>query len=155
MFKKISSTSFSPDTPMLLWDSDCSFCKFWKTRWERYTGDLVHFEPYQQSAHLFKDIPLKEFKKASRLIDTDGSVYSGPDSAYRSLYIGHTKIWHIMYKKYDWFEWLSDHAYNHIAKHRALYYKFTIIMLGKNPKKLKHYWIVYLALLIIIFVILF
>ena len=151
MFQKIKTTNYPPSFPILIWDGECKFCKWWKTSWELKTKNQLSFKTYQEVASLFPDIPLKEFKKASRLIDTDGKVYSGPDSAYRSLYLAGDKKWHQWYKKYSWFESLSDLGYNHIAKNRSFYYKVTSLLFGKDPVKPKKYWLYYILVLIILF----
>ena len=148
MFKKIEHTLYPPKKPMLVWDGDCGFCKFWKTRWELKTNGQIEFRTYQEVAKNFPDIPLKEFKKASKLIEPNGQVYNGPDSAYRSLYYSGNKIWHNLYASHKIFQSISDHAYNHIAKNRSFYFKITKIMVGNQPKSLKHFWIFYLLLLI-------
>lgn len=153
MFEKITKTKFPPTHPILIWDGECKFCKWWKTRWELKTKNQLNFKTYQEVASQFPDIPLKEFKKASRLIDTDGKVYSGPDSAYRSLYISGNKIWHQYYASHKWFEKLSDLAYNHIAKNRNFYYKATTFLFGKNPLKPQKYWLYYLLFIIVIILI--
>ncbi|MDX1761287.1 MAG: DCC1-like thiol-disulfide oxidoreductase family protein [Christiangramia sp.] len=154
MFKKIEYTKYSPSKPVLIWDGDCGFCKFWKTRWQEKTEGKVDFETYQEKASDFPDIPLKEFKKASRLIESDGKVYSGPDSAYRSLWHADRKTYHEWYKKYDWFESISDYGYNHIAKNRHFYFQVTKLFFGDDPLKLKPYWLIYLLIIFsIIFII--
>ena len=150
MFAKIQNTSHAPARALLVWDGDCSFCKFWKTRWEQKTAAVLGFETYQHAAQRFPDIPLKEFKKASRLIDESGTVYSGPDSAYRSLYLGGTTFWHNLYHSQNWFTWLSDHGYNHIAKNRSFYWKVTKVLFGKENGTLKKYWLGYLLVLSIV-----
>jgi predicted DCC family thiol-disulfide oxidoreductase YuxK len=152
MFQEINKTAYPPTHPILVWDGECKFCKWWKTRWELKTKNQLDFKTYQEVASQFQDIPLKEFKKASRLIETDGAVYSGPDSAYRSLYISGNKKWHHWYSKNSWFEKLSDLGYNHIAKNRNFYYKATVILFGKDPVKPKLYWFYYLLLLILLII---
>ena len=126
----------------MVWDGECGFCKYWITRWKSKTNDRIEYQTFQQVAENYKDIPLKEFKKASRFIETDGSVFSGPDSAYKSLtYFGkEDSRWHRWYAKYKWFTYLSDHAYNYIAKHRGFFFFLTILFFGKNPKAIKPYW---------------
>lgn len=146
MFAKIDHTNFPPKRHTLVWDGTCGFCKFWKTRWELKTGNTIDYVPYQNVADDFPDIPIKEFKKASRLIESDGRIYSGPDSAYRSLFHSGKQHWHSWYRHNRLFRKLSDIGYNHIAKHRSFYYKLTIFCLGKNSKNLTHYWILYLII---------
>jgi len=150
MFKKIEFTVHPPSKPELIWDGECGFCKFWKTRWELKTGDRVNYRTFQERAEYYPDIPLKEFKKASRLIETDGSVYSGPDSAYRTLQYSGNSFWHNLYKKQSWFTWLSDHGYNHIAKNRAIYFKVTKRLFGENPEKLSYDWLFYMISIFIL-----
>ncbi|MCM4157132.1 DCC1-like thiol-disulfide oxidoreductase family protein [Gramella sp. AN32] len=151
MFQKIHHINIHPEKPTLIWDGDCGFCKFWKTRWELKTENSIVFRTFQEAADNFQEIPLKEFKKASRLIDTEGNVFSGPDSAYRSLWYGGNKFWHHLYKKSSIFCDISDHTYNHIAKNRSFYFKATHLLFGKNPRNLKPYWLLYLFAVILIF----
>ncbi len=152
MLTKIPKTNFPPvHKNIFIWDGECGFCKYWITRWKAKTQGKLVFQTFQEAAQNFPDIPLKEFKKASRLIETDGSIYSGPDSAYRSFVYFENKItrWHLWYKKYKWFRDLSDHTYNFIAKNRALMFRLTKIFFGNDPENLKPYWIVYLSLLVV------
>lgn len=152
MFEKITKTEYPPTHPILVWDGECKFCKWWKTRWEIKTKNKLQFTTYQEVGGQFHDIPLKEFKKASRLIDSDGNIYSGPDSAYRSLYIAGNKKWHQWYSEYSWFEKLSDYGYNHIAKNRDFYYKATVSLFGNNPEKPQRYWLHYILIIILLLI---
>ncbi|MGY5846876.1 thiol-disulfide oxidoreductase DCC family protein [Salegentibacter sp. HM20] len=154
MFAKILCTKYPPEMPTLVWDGDCGFCKFWKTTWEIKTPNRLHYETYQKLSGKFPDIPLKEFKKASRLIEPDGKVYSGPDSAYRALYHAGNEAWHKWYHKSSIFRKFSDHFYNHIAKNRGFYFKLTQILFGNNPHQLKSYWLLYLLSLLLIILLL-
>ncbi|HLR76640.1 MAG TPA: DCC1-like thiol-disulfide oxidoreductase family protein [Balneolaceae bacterium] len=154
MFEKIKTTAFAPDEPLLVWDGKCGFCAYWTTRWQRKTPKEIRFEPFQKTAEKFKDIPLHAFQTSSKLIEPDGSVFNGPDSAYRSLWHAGNKFWHRLYTSNRFFEKLSDSGYNHIAKNRDFYYKLTVFCFGKNPASPKHYWLLYLLTLIILLIIL-
>lgn len=154
MFSKIKKTNHPPlQKPIMVWDGECSFCKYWITRWKSKTLYNIDYKQFQEVASQFKDIPLKEFKKASRLIETDGSIYSGPDSAYKSF--THFKTpdsqWHYWYLEYRWFTIISDHSYNIIAKNRNFFFTLTKFFFGKNPKSLKPYWIFFLTGILFIF----
>ena len=156
MFRKFERTKYPPtEKPILVWDGECGFCKYWVTRWKSLTQDKIDYKTYQEVASQFKDIPVKEFKKASRLIETDGSMFSGPDSAYRSYtYSKKSLPWHRWYHTYTWFTKLSDHGYNYIAKHRPFFFKLTKLLFGNNPKQLQPYWAVYLFILLAFFYVL-
>lgn len=154
MFAKIRRTDFPPkDKPMMVWDGKCGFCKYWITNWKSNTKDRIEYSTYQEVASRYPDIPLKEFKKASRLIEMDGSVFSGPDSAFRSfLYFEkEDSKWHRWYSQKKWFQSLCDYGYNFIAKHRPQTFKVTKILFGRNPARLKHYWILYLLIILLAF----
>lgn len=143
MFSKIEKTNFPPpEKPMMVWDGECGFCKYWITNWQSKTKDRIVYRTFQEVAGLFKDIPLKEFKKASRLIETDGSIYSGPNSAYRSFIYFEKSPFpaHAWYQKNNWFTSLSDHSYNFIAKHRGFMLKLSKLFFGKDPLSMKPYW---------------
>ncbi|MEQ5789442.1 DUF393 domain-containing protein [Muricauda sp. NFXS6] len=155
MFLKIKKTEYSPkEKPVLIWDGTCGFCKFWIIRLQITTKDNIAYLPYQDAADRYKDIPVKEFKKASRLIEPNGKVFSGPDSFYRSLkYTSIKSPWHNWYQNSKWFSKSSDHTYIFIAKNRALLFKLTKVCFGKNPTNLKHYWLIYLAILVFVVII--
>ncbi|WP_026450448.1 thiol-disulfide oxidoreductase DCC family protein [Aequorivita capsosiphonis] len=155
MFSKIHKTVFPPkDRPIMVWDGACDFCNYWIINWKSKTGDRIIYKTFQEVAGQFADIPLKEFKKASRLIKSDGSVYSGPDSAFRTFqYFKNPSLsWHLWYSQLKAFTILCDYSYNFIAKNRSFMFKVTKIFFGKNPENIKPYW---LFLLLIIFTVAF
>lgn len=155
MFGKIKHTDFPPtEKPQLVWDGECGFCKYWVTYWHYNTENRIDYRPYQQVATNYMDFPLKEFKKASRLIETDGKIYSGPDSAFRSFtyFKPANNFWHKLYSENSAFAWIVDHSYTFIAKHRPLMFKLTHLFFGKNPERLKPYWLIYILLIIVLIV---
>lgn len=154
MFKKIRVTNFPPsDKPVMIWDGHCGFCKYWVTRWKAMTGNSIVYKTFQDAAAEFPDIPLKEFKKASRLIEPDGRIYSGPDSAYRSYDYASERDYpfHRWYTNYGLFRSFSDHTYNFIAKNRPVMFRITKILFGDDPLNFKPYWAFYIFLLIALF----
>jgi predicted DCC family thiol-disulfide oxidoreductase YuxK len=152
MFQKISKTQNKPPKPLMIWDGECGFCKYWIIVWNQ-KSENIEFNTFQEVADHYPEIPLKEFKKASRFIDTDGHIYSGPDSAYMSLAQFNKPITflHHWYEKYPWFRWISDHAYNEIAKNRPIMMTLTIAFWGNDPLNRKPYWAAWLLGLISVF----
>lgn len=148
MFAKIQTTAYPPGAkPVLIWDGERSFCKYWVIHLRKYTKHKVTYRTYQEAGDRFPDIPLMEFRKASRLIEGNGNVFSGPDSLYRSLEYSDKRVWpwHSWYHKYAWFEDISDHGYTFIAKNRSGIFKITKALFGKSPERLKPYWLVYMV----------
>ena len=151
MFSKIVKTDYPPSgDAVMIWDGQCGFCAYWVSRWETITGKKVQYRPYQEAAQDFPDINPKYFKEASRLIDGQGMVFSGPRSAYRTLTYGKSK-WAFLdrwYDRYTWFERASDKIYNWVAHNRGFLFKLTKAMFGSNPKEVRPFWAIYLALLV-------
>lgn len=154
MFQKIARTNYPPSyKPLMVWDGRCGFCHYWVIRWKMATDDKIDYAPYQEAAGLFPDIPRDRFKEAVRLIDIDGRVYNGPEAAFRSYFIGDKMLWlERLYRENRIFRNISDHGYQWISNHRPFMYNLTISMFGKNPAKLKYYWLGYAAIFLIVFV---
>ncbi|WP_297337134.1 DCC1-like thiol-disulfide oxidoreductase family protein [Algoriphagus sp.] len=145
MFAPIQKTQFPPRKDLFIWDGQCGFCKYWILVWKSKTRGL-EYQTFQEVADNFPDIPLKEFKKASRLIEKDGSVFSGPESAFRTFaYFKKPRtFWQKWYQQSKIFRQLSNQGYNFIAKNRPFLMQLTIAFWGKNPIKRKPYWLVWL-----------
>jgi predicted DCC family thiol-disulfide oxidoreductase YuxK len=146
MFAEFEKVAHPPEQPLLIWDGQCGLCKYWVSVWEDRTVG-VRYRPYQEAAEGFPEIPLKEFKKASRFITPDGRVFSGPDSAYMSMahFEKPRKRWHRWYQTKPGFRALSKHGYNFIAKNRSPFMKITIAFWGTDPHNRKPFWLIWLA----------
>ncbi|HXO20644.1 MAG TPA: hypothetical protein VOA87_12055, partial [Thermoanaerobaculia bacterium] len=53
-----------PGRPLLVYDGDCDFCRYWLARWRRYLGGLVDEEPSQTAAGRFPTIPPERFRRS-------------------------------------------------------------------------------------------
>ena len=150
LFQKVDYTRFPPENkPVMIWDGTCGFCKYWITYWHRLTQDKIDYESFQTAAERFKDIDLVHFKQASRLIETDGKVYSGPRSAYRTFTYG-SKFAFLdrWYQNYRLFEKISDRIYQLVASNRNFFFRLTKAMFGSNPNELRPFWFVYLCVIV-------
>ncbi|MFT6167615.1 MAG: putative DCC family thiol-disulfide oxidoreductase YuxK [Vicingaceae bacterium] len=152
MFSKIQRTEFPPKVkPLMVFDGNCGFCKYWVIRWKKISGLGVDYKPYQEVAVHFKDIQEHHFKQAVRYIDMDGHIFNGPDAAYITYYNKNKlKFLHQWYINKNWFRKFSDYAYQFVADHRNTMSIITIRLFGKNPANPKPYWIYYLIGLIAI-----
>ena len=149
LFQKIDRTDHPPLKPIMIWDGECSFCRYWVNRWQRTTRNAIDYVPYQIAHEQFPDLDVKLFYQASRLIDTDGKVFSGPNSAYRSLYlVGKYKYLNSWYENSTLFRRFNDRVYQFIAKHRDLMFRFTKALWGSDPHNIRPFWIVYIGLLL-------
>jgi hypothetical protein len=105
----------------------------------------VDYEPYQEALEHIGDIPEWACREAARLVDIDGTIYNGPEAAYKALW--YADQWRGLLRAYDnsdLFRYLSDHGYTWIARHRVFLFSITKALWGKNPSKPKKYWLYYL-----------
>lgn len=148
MFSKLTSTQFPPkEKPVMVWDGNCGFCLYWTTKWSKVTLNKVEYLPYQIAKDQFTDIEEFHFTEASRLIDMDGRIYSGPQSAYKTLTFG--SKWAFLnqwYEKNKIFSRFSDLLYHLVAKNRNILFRLSKLSFGSNPQVSRPFWIVYLAI---------
>ena len=138
----------------MVWDGKCGFCHYWIIRWKIKTGDTIKYASFQQQAADFPDIPIKRFEEAVRLIEVDGTIYSGPAAAFRSFYLNHQYKWLFQwYIQSPLFKKMCDLIYHFMATHREFMFKLTKLLWGKNPAKPKSYWRYYLLGLVAVVVI--
>src|SRR5437868_15016212 len=71
--------------PVMVFDGDCKFCRYWISRWREKTGDQIDYEPFQKVAADFPEIPRAAFESAVQLIEPDGTVTSGAEAVFRAL----------------------------------------------------------------------
>lgn len=150
VFQKINRTKFPPnEKPMMVWDGDCGFCKYWVVKWRKITGTRIDYKIYQEVFTDFEDIPKERFQEAVRLIDIDGMIYNGPEAAYRSLWI--SGKWYNLFRLYrsnKLFRRFSDYFYDLIAQNRPFFFWLTKIMFGTKPDKTQYYWLIYLVIFV-------
>src|SRR6267154_2321581 len=79
--------------PILIYDGDCSFCKLWIDRWKQITTDRVEYEPYQQAAERFPQIPPEKFTQSVQLVTEEDKVFDGAHAVVRSLAYAPGKRW--------------------------------------------------------------
>lgn len=149
----IYKTKYPPNhKPVMVWDGQCGFCAFWIKRWEKMTGAEIDYRPYASAHHDFPDISIQDFRQAVRLIEPNGSVFSGAEAALRSFQYGGRWNWlWPLYVEKKWFRVPSNAIYDWIAKHRSFMQKVTIALFGRNPERLKPFWVIYaIALFLLI-----
>lgn len=144
MHHVLTSTVISQ--PLLIWDGTCGFCKYWTTRWKKLSGDKVTYVPYQEVANRFANISVDQFRKAVHLIEPDGSIYLGAAAALRTIAYGSPRrqFLYRWYESYPWLKSILDRAYVWVADHRSLLYRISILLWGRDPNRLKMYWLLYL-----------
>ncbi len=123
-----------PRRPLIVFDGDCGFCRYWLARWRRVVGDRFDAEPYQLAASRFPTLQRERFRRAVHLILPDGAVYQGAEAAFRlrALAPGHGG-WLAAYRRIPCFRPLVDLGYRLIADHRNAAFWVTRRIWGADP----------------------
>lgn len=111
----------TPPKPLMIYDGECNFCKFWIRRWQCTTGERVDYVASQDSsvASRFPELSRERFQRSVQFIETDGKVYEGAEAVFRSL--TRTHVWHWLFWMYchvPGFRPLTEAAYHFVAGHR-------------------------------------
>ncbi len=111
--------------PLMVFDGNCHFCRRWIIRWQETTLDRVNYEPLQEAAADFPEIPRESFEQEVKLIDPDGRVSGGAEAVFRSLnhavrpgLLAILAWW--LYRKMPGFAPVTEWAYHQVAQHRTL-----------------------------------
>jgi predicted DCC family thiol-disulfide oxidoreductase YuxK len=132
-----------PSKPVLVFDGDCNFCRRWIARWQRHTGDRVEYVPFQdaQVARRFPEIPREQFEQSVQLVESDGSVYSGPEAVFR------VRGW--PFDRVPGIAAVAEFAYRQVARHRPVFSWLTRVLWGRHVEPPTHFltrWIFLRAL---------
>ncbi len=122
-----------PEKALLVYDGDCSFCRLWIERWKATTGGQVRYEPFQQVAGQFPEIPREEFTRSVQLILPSGEIFSAAHAVFRTLAFarGHGgMLW--LYLHLPGVELLSEWLYGFVARRRNPLYKLTRVLWGEH-----------------------
>ena len=115
--------------PILIYDGECAFCRFWAERWRRRMGENVEFEAYQTVAVRYPSISVEQFARAVYLIDEHDQSHRGAAAvfklwSYRSRF-GKIVWW--TYRRIPLFAPVSEAGYRFVAKHRPLFWRLTCL----------------------------
>lgn len=108
--------------PVLVYDGDCDFCKYWIYRWKHITKDRIDYFPYQEICKNFPEIPVSEFQSSVKLILHTGQVYSGAEAILRAL---NNRLFLWCYANLLGFSYVTELVYRLVAKHRQYISKYT------------------------------
>ena len=120
-------------TPLLVYDNDCDFCRYWIEQWRHVTGERVHYAPYQEVAAQFPQIPLSAFETSVQLILENGTVLSGTEAILRALNNG-WMLW--CYYHLPGFMSVTEAVYRFIAQHRPFFSRLTRWLWGTHTERM-------------------
>ena len=118
--------------PLLVYDNDCDFCRYWIAQWQQVTGDRVDYAPYQEVASQFPEIPISAFESSVQLVQENGTVLSGAEAVLRALNSG-LLLW--CYYHLPGFAKGSETVYRLIARHRPFFSAITRWLWGTHTDR--------------------
>jgi predicted DCC family thiol-disulfide oxidoreductase YuxK len=125
----------SPGRPLLLFDGDCGFCRYWVARWQARARDRVDFAPAQQEASRFPQITEEAWKRSVQLVTPEGAVYSGAEAVFRILAYAPGLHWMLaVYRYLPGARLITEAAYRLVADHREFFLKLTRLFWGRDPE---------------------
>ena len=133
--ESVTRSELRPPQPLLVYDGDCGFCRFWVARWQNAVGDRVRFAPSQEVAAERPEVPPEQFSRAVQLIQPDGSYSSGAEAVFRALAHapdGGGMLW--LYQRFPGFAWASEAGYRVVAANRSFFSRLTRLFLGRDPR---------------------
>ena len=110
------------DTPTLLFDGDCGFCRTWVRRWKKTVGEQVAFRPYQKAVDDFPEVTKTQARQAVQFIKPDGEVTSGAEAVFAMLSYGRSGWWRWLYEHVPGFSAFSESVYRLVANNRSSAY---------------------------------
>jgi predicted DCC family thiol-disulfide oxidoreductase YuxK len=121
-----------PDRPVVVFDGDCGFCRFWIERWRHRSGGRVDFEPFQspEIARRFPEIPRERFAFAVHLIEPDGRVSQAAEAVVRLDALGGRPALRWAYERVPGVAAVTERAYRTIADHRSFSSRVTSALWG-------------------------
>ena len=119
--------------PLLVYDGDCGFCRFWVTRWREKIGDRIDYVTFQESAERHPEIGADASSRSSLLVDEDGSIRAGALGVFRALAhapSGGRLLW--AYRNIPGVAVLAEWIYRFVARHRRPLSLITRVLWGAH-----------------------
>ena len=112
--------------PLLIYDNECNFCRYWVARWKHLTEGRVEYAPFQEVGEQFPAISTNAFESSVQLVDSDGEVFSGAKAVFRALSYAPHGGWILwLYQKIPCFAPITESVYGFIARNRAIFSGLT------------------------------
>ena len=134
----VSHVTKPPFKPLMVWDGECTFCRFWVMKLQRRTGDALDLAAFQspEITAVAPEIPQEQFEKAVQLILPDGRVLSGAQAIFFALREYGGVAWpDFLYRKLPGARVLAEAAYRFIASHRVFFSRLTRFVWGTDKSR--------------------
>lgn len=129
----------SASRPVLVYDGDCGFCRYWVDYWRRLTGAAVDYRPYQEVGARYPAVTTAEFARSIYLFEPDGRRFHGAEAAFELLArVPGRGLWRWAYRHVPGYAALSEAAYAFVARHRVAAAKLARALWGSMREPASH-----------------
>ncbi|ARS37328.1 thiol-disulfide oxidoreductase DCC family protein [Pontibacter actiniarum] len=115
----------APPRPVLVYDGDCSFCKYWVHRWQHRTQGRVQYVPFQEVPDRFYGISHTQFRQSVYLITRYGQRLHGAEAVAVLLQLSGYGTWSGLYYRLPFVSTVAEAGYRLVANHRDFFFKLT------------------------------
>jgi len=127
--------------PVLIFDGECGFCRFWATRWQGATGEAIEYRASQEVAGEYPSIPAGAFEEAVQWVEAPEDETGEP-----RVKSGADAVWEVLRRAgFAWrlLAWLmtlpgvmpqARRAYRFVAGHRAVFGRLTRRLWGRKAE---------------------
>lgn len=123
----------STNRPVLIYDGDCDFCRYWAGRWKLVTGNRIEYVPSREASARFPQISEKKFAESIQMIASDGSMYDGGEAVFLALSCVPGRSWPLaLYRKYRPVASITEWVYGIVARNRSAFGWLTRLVLGRR-----------------------
>lgn len=128
-----------PEKPLLIYDGDCDFCRYWIERWRWFTGERVKYRASQEAeiAGRFPEISPERFDQSVQLIQPDGRVLDGAAAIIAAL--GARWPWiEGCFKRLPLIRPAAESMYRFVAVRRGAFSKLNRWLVGPQAERPRH-----------------
>jgi predicted DCC family thiol-disulfide oxidoreductase YuxK len=138
------------ETPLLIFDGKCGFCRIWIQYWEQLTGTGIEYAPSQEVGARYAQIPPKNYGQSVQLVMPEGEVISGACAVFTTLKYAPGMTWLLwVYDHVPGFAPVTELAYRLIAANRTFFYHLTRFTFGRDIAPLRYAGVEWLFLKIL------
>lgn len=125
--------------PLLVYDGECGFCRYWVHYWRCLTGDAIDYRPYQDVGARYPAVPVTAFSRTIHLFTPDGHMYRGAAAAFEVLaFVPGRGLWRRAYRHVPGFASLTEAAYASVARHRVAAARISHVLWGPVHEPAEH-----------------
>jgi len=127
-----------PEKPVVIFDGDCQFCRFWIKRWQKASGPRVDYMASQDRMvrDRFPEIPAHWFQESVLLVETDGWVVRGAEAVCLSLSANPRHGWlRKLFYGVPGLRWMAERGYRFVSAHRSAFAALNRFFFGPKAEQ--------------------